>query len=245
MLRLSGRLMLRTLCLIVSTVSVVPFTEFLRTDLLPPQVVHTTSLNSHVTSVAGGYAAVMVNDSTTSADLWLLNLSNPEDMRPFKNTPAAERQGSLSPDGHWMAYVSNESGSPEVYVEPVPGPGGRRQDLCRRLRRTRWPDTDPGAVNLGDAMWISDYWLNEYDWRAQERVLNGGAFRGRRLPARKEELWAQPFGYPFSSLFRRNRSRCRIGRSKSRNAMKPVCDLLQLDGRHWDRTRLRPCSRAK
>jgi serine/threonine-protein kinase len=29
----------------------------------------------------------------------------------------------LSPDGHWMAHVSNESGAPEVYVQPYPGPG--------------------------------------------------------------------------------------------------------------------------
>jgi hypothetical protein len=29
----------------------------------------------------------------------------------------------FSPDGRWIAYVSNESGSPEVYVRPYPGPG--------------------------------------------------------------------------------------------------------------------------
>jgi hypothetical protein len=29
----------------------------------------------------------------------------------------------LSPDGHWMAYVSNESGAGELYVQPYPGPG--------------------------------------------------------------------------------------------------------------------------
>jgi eukaryotic-like serine/threonine-protein kinase len=104
----------------------------------PPQVLHTTSLNSHVTSVAGDYAAVVVNDPATSADLWLLSLRNPEDMRPFKNTPAAERQGSLSPDGHWMAYVSNESGRPEIYLEPVPGPGGRRQISSDGGEEPRW-----------------------------------------------------------------------------------------------------------
>jgi eukaryotic-like serine/threonine-protein kinase len=103
-----------------------------------PQVIHTTSLNSHVTSAAGEYAAVMVNDPATSADLWLLSLRNPEDMRPFKNTPAAERQGSLSPDGHWMTYVSNESGRPEIYVEPVPGPGGRRQISSDGGEEPRW-----------------------------------------------------------------------------------------------------------
>jgi eukaryotic-like serine/threonine-protein kinase len=103
-----------------------------------PQVVRTTSLNSHVTSAAGEYAAVMVNDPATSADLWLLNLRNPEDMRPFKNTPAAERQGALSPDSHWMAYVSNESGRSEIYVEPVPGPGGRRQISNDGGEEPRW-----------------------------------------------------------------------------------------------------------
>jgi serine/threonine-protein kinase len=29
----------------------------------------------------------------------------------------------LSPDGRWMAYVSHESGMPEVYVQPYPSPG--------------------------------------------------------------------------------------------------------------------------
>ena len=34
---------------------------------------------------------------------------------------------SLSPDGRWMAYVSNESGRSEVYVRSYPGAGGRWQ----------------------------------------------------------------------------------------------------------------------
>jgi Tol biopolymer transport system component len=33
----------------------------------------------------------------------------------------------ISPDAHWMAYVSNESGKDEVYVQPFPGPGGKWQ----------------------------------------------------------------------------------------------------------------------
>jgi eukaryotic-like serine/threonine-protein kinase len=102
------------------------------------QLVRATSLSSHVTSVAGEYAAVTVNDPTTGMDQWLLSLHNPEDMRPFKRTPAAERQGSLSPDGHWLAYVSNESGRSEIYVEPVPGPGGRRQISSDGGEEPRW-----------------------------------------------------------------------------------------------------------
>ncbi|HEX6105219.1 MAG TPA: protein kinase, partial [Gemmatimonadales bacterium] len=35
-------------------------------------------------------------------------------------TPAAELFPSLSRDGRWLAYTSNESGTPEVYVRPFP-----------------------------------------------------------------------------------------------------------------------------
>lgn len=103
-----------------------------------PVAIRPTTLNSHVTSAGGDYAAVMVNDPTTSSDLWLLNLKHPDDMRAFKNTAAAERQGALSPDGRWMAYVSNESGRSEIYVEPVPGPGGRRQISVNGGEEPRW-----------------------------------------------------------------------------------------------------------
>jgi Tol biopolymer transport system component len=37
------------------------------------------------------------------------------------------RQFRLSRDGHWLAYVSDESGLQETYIQPVPGPGGRLQ----------------------------------------------------------------------------------------------------------------------
>ena len=37
------------------------------------------------------------------------------------------RQPRLSRDGHWLAYVSEETGRREVYVQPFPGPGGRYQ----------------------------------------------------------------------------------------------------------------------
>jgi len=39
---------------------------------------------------------------------------------PLVNTPAAEVTPALSPDGKWLAYQSDESGTPEVYVRPFP-----------------------------------------------------------------------------------------------------------------------------
>ena len=38
----------------------------------------------------------------------------------FLATPAREFMASFSPDGHWLAYTSNESGRDEVYVRPFP-----------------------------------------------------------------------------------------------------------------------------
>jgi hypothetical protein len=38
-------------------------------------------------------------------------------------TAAAGQWPEISPDGHWLAYVSNVSGQPEVYIRPYPGPG--------------------------------------------------------------------------------------------------------------------------
>ncbi len=44
---------------------------------------------------------------------------------PFLTTSFNERDPAFSPDGHWLAYVSDESGQYEVYVQPSPGPGER------------------------------------------------------------------------------------------------------------------------
>jgi Tol biopolymer transport system component len=58
---------------------------------------------------------------------WILPLFG--DKKPFQPAPVAGSQfdGNLSPDGHWLAYFSSETGQPEVYVVPFPGPGGKYQ----------------------------------------------------------------------------------------------------------------------
>ena len=104
----------------------------------PPQLLKPTQLTTHVTSAAGDLASLSVNDPTTNTDLWLLSLREPYEMKPFKVTAAAERQGALSPDGRWLAYASNDSGRSEVYVEPVPGPGGRQQISHEGGEQPRW-----------------------------------------------------------------------------------------------------------
>jgi len=45
----------------------------------------------------------------------------------FVQTPFSERQASFSPDGHWLAYSSNESGTDQIYVRAFPDKGGKWQ----------------------------------------------------------------------------------------------------------------------
>ena len=60
---------------------------------------------------------------------------------PVVRTPFDEAAGQFSPDGRWIAYESNESGSTEVYVQPFPGPGVKSQVSVAGGYEARWrPD---------------------------------------------------------------------------------------------------------
>jgi eukaryotic-like serine/threonine-protein kinase len=65
-------------------------------------------------------------DPAAGRDIWVLRRSD-RTTQPFLKTPANESSPRFSPDGRWLAYVSDESGRYEIYVQPYPGPGGKRQ----------------------------------------------------------------------------------------------------------------------
>jgi eukaryotic-like serine/threonine-protein kinase len=48
------------------------------------------------------------------------------------------QMGKFSSDGHWVAYVSSDSGTEEVYVAPFPGPGSRIQVSSGGGSQPRW-----------------------------------------------------------------------------------------------------------
>jgi serine/threonine-protein kinase len=60
-------------------------------------------------------------------DIWVLNLEGDKKAQLFHQTRFSEFFSAFSPNGHWMAYTSDESGRYEVYVRPFPGPGGQWQ----------------------------------------------------------------------------------------------------------------------
>jgi hypothetical protein len=54
---------------------------------------------------------------------------------------------------------------------------GVLRDLRRRLKQTKWPRSVPGqgweaGTDVAYLRELIDYWLEDYDWRKQERALN-------------------------------------------------------------------------
>jgi hypothetical protein len=75
---------------------------------------------------------------TTQADLMLLPLDGSGAAVPLVSTEFDEFGAQISPDGRWVAYCSNESAVYEVYVQPFPGPGIRRQVSLAGGLEPRW-----------------------------------------------------------------------------------------------------------
>jgi serine/threonine-protein kinase len=69
------------------------------------------------------------NPGTGSHDIWMLPREAEQEPWTFLVTEFEESGAMFSPNGRWLAYMSNETGRDEVYVQPfsVSGPGGTKQ----------------------------------------------------------------------------------------------------------------------
>jgi Tol biopolymer transport system component len=86
----------------------------------------------------GAFLLYASQDPKTGSDLWALPLVGGSKPLPVVQTRFDERQGQFSADGRWVAYVSNESGSDEVYIQAFPGPGGKRLVSAAGGSDPRW-----------------------------------------------------------------------------------------------------------
>jgi len=64
-------------------------------------------------------------DLKQNFDVWVLPLFGDGKPFPLLQTEFNEQSAQLSPDGKWIAYVSDESGKFEVYVQSFPASGGK------------------------------------------------------------------------------------------------------------------------
>jgi Tol biopolymer transport system component len=74
----------------------------------------------------------------TREDVWVLPMGRGDAPTPVLQSRFAERQARFSPDGRWIAYTSDESGQPEVYVQPFPPTGAKWQISNDGGREPSW-----------------------------------------------------------------------------------------------------------
>ena len=77
-------------------------------------------------------------DADGGTDLWAIGADGASAPQRVTSTLYDERDGQFSPDGKWMAFESNESGRPEVYVQPFPGPGAKTRLSVDGGTQVRW-----------------------------------------------------------------------------------------------------------
>jgi serine/threonine protein kinase/Tol biopolymer transport system component len=75
----------------------------------------------------GRFVLYEIPGSDTGEDLWIAPQFGDRKPYPYLQTQFNERNGRFSPDGHWIAYVSDESGHNEVYVQAFPLSGVKQQ----------------------------------------------------------------------------------------------------------------------
>ena len=85
----------------------------------------------------GRFILFSMSDPQTKLDLWILPLS---ERKPFAflHSPSNERGGAFSPDGRWVAYVSDETGTDQIYVQSLPPSGGQWQISTSGGAVPRW-----------------------------------------------------------------------------------------------------------
>ncbi len=91
-------------------------------------------------SLDGRFIIYGDGDPKTGEDLTILSLEGDRKPRPFLRTQFNEVEARFSPDGRWVAYVSDESGRSEVYVRSFAeaGQGAKRQISIAGGTSPRW-----------------------------------------------------------------------------------------------------------
>jgi Tol biopolymer transport system component len=112
--------------------------------VLPAETIRRFDELIRVTDWTPDGSAVVVSRTmaATRDDLWLVPVRGGGEPRAMVETPFADVQGVVSPDGRWMAYASDESGRLEIYVEALrdrsPGPGTRERVTSGGGSDPRW-----------------------------------------------------------------------------------------------------------
>jgi Tol biopolymer transport system component len=105
-------------------------------------------------SQAGNYLVYATLNPDTKFDLVMLPMSGDKKPISLLRTPFNESQGRISPDGRWIAYVSDESGAMEVYVQRFPSLGDKRIVSIGGGVEPMWRQDGKELFYLSPGYWI-------------------------------------------------------------------------------------------
>lgn len=86
----------------------------------------------------GSTLVYVVTGSDTKDDIWLFSQGSEPKNRPFIQGRGFENAPTISPNGRWIAFVSDESGESEVYVRPFPEGSGKWRISNGKGTNPRW-----------------------------------------------------------------------------------------------------------
>jgi len=113
----------------------------------------------------GRYVIYQELDAKGGWDIWSLPMQGDRKPVPLLQSTFNERQGQFSPDGRWFVYVSDESGTGQVYLQAFPPAGDKWQVSTTGGSDPRW---------RGDGKEIY-YVAAGKMWAAAVRFANGRA----------------------------------------------------------------------
>jgi serine/threonine-protein kinase len=94
-----------------------------RPKLVEPEGQATSVVRTPLDFAPDGRLMVGVTNPGKGRDLMLMSVGKSEALQPWLATEYNEGPARFSPDGSLVAYVSDSSGRPEIWVRPFPGPG--------------------------------------------------------------------------------------------------------------------------
>jgi serine/threonine-protein kinase len=129
----------------------------------------------------GKLLAFVEIDPVNGADLWTVAVEDDREglrageAEPFLQTPFNERAPAFSPDGHWLAYASDESGTLQIYVRAFPDKSGKRQ-----------VSSDGGAFPMWSRTRRELFFQNTSQIMVAPYTMHGNSF-----DADKPRLWSE------------------------------------------------------
>jgi len=108
-----------------------------------------------------------------TTDIYAVSVDDPKkEPHPVVATMADDRFPEVSPDGKWLAFVSNETGRPELYVQPYPGPGKPVTITSEGAQEAAWSKNSLELFyRIGNRMMAVRYRINGDDFVPERPVL--------------------------------------------------------------------------